>query len=250
MLIVTAEDLKKWRTATNRTLEDVGSMLGVTPPTVGRWEADQKIPGPAQILLNWYINGVPQTGEAGGTPLLQKSMWRVKMDLQAWEELESLRIAEGFGSVTDFIGSLVQDALQTNRGGKTLPFPAPEEEEETPYSKAAEEAVDDGVDLRTVDTLFEIFDLSTLAKDATVPLSVIRQFIRGEQALDGVALVRLCKAFTQKRDEERLLALNTELTERLKTSPSAGWGRLPNPSSSPTDTQEGTGDGLPAPATP
>ena len=110
---INAAVLSEWRERKGLNLDEVGTLLGgVTGPTVSRWENGQDIPGPAQLLLGWLINGkVPfdQEGEAAGR--VASAAWKVEMTLEAFKKLETKALSEGFDDIVDYIGELVRREL-------------------------------------------------------------------------------------------------------------------------------------------
>ncbi len=114
---ISGAELKLWRSSRNLSLREMADMLGVnSPSTVNLWEGGQEIPGPADKLLRWLIRGeVPFDATAGAAEALKNAMWRVKMDLEAWEQLEEMRISEGYASMTDFIAGLIQEELRSSQ---------------------------------------------------------------------------------------------------------------------------------------
>lgn len=121
---MTGIQLKKWREGANKTLTEMAELLRVSSPnTIKNWEESVEIGGPAGLLLDYLIDGIPPFGKVGeAAERLHSAAWRVEMTLEAWEKLEALRIAEGYTSMTDFIASLVVqeiDADERQRGGGT-----------------------------------------------------------------------------------------------------------------------------------
>ena len=94
------------------TLEEVGNLLGgVSGPTVSRWENGQEIPAPVQMLLEWLIYRKVPFQTSMLPEQLKNAMWRMEMDLEAWEKLDALRLAGGFATVTDWIAAMIQEEL-------------------------------------------------------------------------------------------------------------------------------------------
>lgn len=116
---ITGSELKAWREQTGRTLADVGVMLGdVSGPTVGRWENGQEIPGPAQKLLRLLIHGEQPFAGIGPQPdpaAEERSFWKLRLNLDDWHDLETMSARAGFGSVRDYLLSLIQDHLTAER---------------------------------------------------------------------------------------------------------------------------------------
>ena len=110
---ITAAALAAWRSDQKLSLREVAEMLGVTSPsTISAWEDGQNIPGPAQLLLGWLINGkVPfgQEGEAAGR--LASAAWKVEMTLEAFEKLRAKALAAGYEDIVDYIAQLVLDDI-------------------------------------------------------------------------------------------------------------------------------------------
>lgn len=114
------QKLLQWRTRHNLTQDEVGRMLrGVSGPTVGRWEKGQEIPGPVEICLECLLEGKIPFQDSLEKSLVRDAMWKLEMDLEAWEKLDGLRLAGGFLTVTDFIASLVQEELNQGRSPKS-----------------------------------------------------------------------------------------------------------------------------------
>lgn len=110
--MITGKQLIQWRSRRDMTLEEVGKLLGgVSGPTVSRWENGQEIPPPVQMLLEWLINGKVPFQTSMLPEQLKNAMWRVEMDLEAWEKLDALRLAGGFATVTDWIAAMSQEEL-------------------------------------------------------------------------------------------------------------------------------------------
>lgn len=109
---ITGSELEKYRKSRNLSQVAIGEMLGVSGPTVNRWEKDeQEIPGPAQLLLRMLIHGeVPFKGDTV-PPQIRDAMWELEMSLGTWEEINRRRLAGGYATVTDWIASLVREEL-------------------------------------------------------------------------------------------------------------------------------------------
>lgn len=123
--------LLEWRVKRALTQEQVGEMLrGVTAPTVGRWEKGQEIPGPVQICLEWLVEGKVPFQDMSVPKTIRDEVLKVSMDLGAWEKLDGLRIAGGYASVTDMIGSWIQEELHQQTSAPpqegTPPDPLPD----------------------------------------------------------------------------------------------------------------------------
>lgn len=116
---ITGAALKVWRETHNKNLDEVGQMLGgVSGPTISRWESGQDIPGPAQLLLGMLIHGKQPFGASEDTSAEEaKHFWQLKLTLGDWHKLEALATAGGFGTVRDYLLSLIQEHL--NQGAET-----------------------------------------------------------------------------------------------------------------------------------
>jgi hypothetical protein len=89
-------------------------MLGVSGPTVNRWEKDeQEIPGPAQLLLRMLIHGEVPFGERDpqAEAMELAHFWNLRLSLADWHKLEALAAAGGFATVRDYLLSLIQQHL-------------------------------------------------------------------------------------------------------------------------------------------
>lgn len=110
---MTGKDLKSWRLQKGMSQSEVGALLGgLSHSAINRWEDGQDIPGPAQLLLGWLIDGkVPfgQEGEAAGR--VASAAWKVEMTLEAFKKLETKALSEGFDDIVDYIGELVRREL-------------------------------------------------------------------------------------------------------------------------------------------
>lgn len=113
---MTGIDLKSWRLQKGMSQSEVGALLGgLSHSAINRWEDGQDIPGPAQLLLGWLINGkVPfgQEGEAAGR--VASAAWKVEMTLEAFKKLEAKALSEGFDEIVDYIGELVRRELASD----------------------------------------------------------------------------------------------------------------------------------------
>lgn len=111
--------LKQWRESRKMSLRDVATLLGVSSPsTVNAWESGQDIPGPAQLLLGMLIHGKQPFGASEDTSAEEaKHFWQLKLTLADWHKLEALATAGGFGTVRDYLLSLIQEHL--NQGAET-----------------------------------------------------------------------------------------------------------------------------------
>ncbi len=116
---MTAEKLKQWRESKGLSLEEMGLLLGprgnpVSDSTISRWEAGANIPGPAELLLDWLIDGVPPFSVEGpGAASVEAAAWKVEMTLEQFEKLQAKALAVGFSEVVDYIGWLVASDLRT-----------------------------------------------------------------------------------------------------------------------------------------
>jgi transcriptional regulator with XRE-family HTH domain len=105
-------ELKEWRDAKGLTQQEVATMLDISDAAVNRWEKGQEIPGPAQLLLGWLIDGkVPFGGEAGGVGAFQNAAWKLEMNLASFQKLQSMALAEGYEDVVNYLGELARREL-------------------------------------------------------------------------------------------------------------------------------------------
>lgn len=119
--IVNGDKLKHYRESKNLSQRDLGEMLDVSGPTVNRWESgEQDIPGPAGLLLDWLIDGIPPFGaEGAGAGRLEAAAWKIEMTLEAFSKLQAKAAASGFDDVIDYIGWLVSEDLKNEeRAGR------------------------------------------------------------------------------------------------------------------------------------
>ncbi len=223
----TKEEIREWLRENGKNREWLADQCGVHKTTVNNWFSNRPIPGSSLATIRILMDQKPTAAEAG----------LIQFSANEYERIESARLFAGYADRPSFyraaVLQLVEEIeLEEKQAAKTLPFPAQ-------ASKAAEDAAAYVArDLRTADVLFAGIDLGEFARAAVVPLSVIRQFLRGEQPLDAEALKRVSAALKEPRDRERLRVLNDELL--------AGHGhRRDNPGGATTE--EGTGDGLPVP---
>jgi len=96
----------------------LAEMLGVSAPTVNRWEkGDQDIPGPADKLLRMIIRGeMPlDLPTAGLGAQVREDIGAVEMTVDAFEECLRQSRAAGFGSVTEWIAHLVRVDLEKEK---------------------------------------------------------------------------------------------------------------------------------------
>lgn len=115
---VTGSELEKYRKSRNLSQVAIGEMLGVSGPTVNRWEKDeQEIPGPAQLLLRMLIHGEMPFGERDpqAEAMEVEHFWKLKLSLADWHKLEGLAQAGGFATVRDYLLSLIQEDLEEAR---------------------------------------------------------------------------------------------------------------------------------------
>lgn len=109
---VSGSELELYRASKRLSQVALAEMLGVSGPTVNRWEkSEQEIPETAQKLLRLLIHGKMPFQGAVVPPQIRESMLQVEMNLGAFERLDALRIAGGYSSMTDFIASLLQEEL-------------------------------------------------------------------------------------------------------------------------------------------
>ena len=119
---VTGSELEKYRKSRTLSQVSIGEMLGVSGPTVNRWEKDeQDIPGPAQKLLRMLIHGEMPFGERDpqAEALEAEHFWELKLTLADWHKLEALAQAGGFATVRDYLLSLIQEELSQQAGTRT-----------------------------------------------------------------------------------------------------------------------------------
>lgn len=106
-------DLRQWREEARLSQQDVGNMLGVSHSAINRWENGQEIPGPAQILLRMVIFGeMPANLPLANLGQMRQATGGVEMSVSAFEQCVRLARAAGCTSVTEWIGKLVNEALQ------------------------------------------------------------------------------------------------------------------------------------------
>jgi len=102
---------------------DLGGMLRVSHSAVNRWENGQEIPGPADILLDWLIDGVVPfqgTVHAGKATLPQEAVdgvLGVQTNLRTWREIVARSEAAGYADPVDWIASLIIDNLNQETEG-------------------------------------------------------------------------------------------------------------------------------------
>ncbi len=116
---IDGDALKQWRESRKMSLRDVATLLGVSSPsTVQSWESGQDIPGPAQLLLGMLIHGKQPFGASEDTSAEEaKHFWQLKLTLADWHKLEALATAGGFGTVRDYLLSLIQEHLNAGAAG-------------------------------------------------------------------------------------------------------------------------------------
>ena len=123
MNLINGTELNAWRTLHKLTLNEVGDLLGeVTGPTVSRWENGQDIPGPVQKLLAWLIKGIEPFDRATAPQHVKEALWRVEMNLGAWERLEVLRSTAGYATLSDWIAAMLRDELRESSQANVLPM--------------------------------------------------------------------------------------------------------------------------------
>ena len=126
MNLINGTELNAWRTLHKLTLNEVGDLLGeVTGPTVSRWENGQDIPGPVQKLLAWLIKGIEPFDRATAPQHVKEALWRVEMNLGAWERLEVLRSTAGYATLSDWIAAMLRDELRESSQANVLPMVPP-----------------------------------------------------------------------------------------------------------------------------
>ena len=126
MNLINGTELNAWRTLHKLTLNEVGDLLGeVTGPTVSRWENGQDIPGPVQKLLAWLIKGIEPFDRATAPQHVKEALWRVEMNLGAWERLEVLRSTAGFATLSDWIAAMLRDELRESAQANVVPMVSP-----------------------------------------------------------------------------------------------------------------------------
>lgn len=114
---MTPQRIKEWRTAQGLSQLDLAKMLRTSDPTINRWEKGQEIPGPADILLDWLIDGVVPfqgTVHAGKATLPQEAVdgvLGVQTNLRTWREIVARSEAAGYADPVDWIASLIIDSL-------------------------------------------------------------------------------------------------------------------------------------------
>ena len=126
MNLINGTELNAWRTLHKLTLNEVGDLLGeVTGPTVSRWENGQDIPGPVQKLLAWLIKGIEPFDRATAPQHVKEALWRVEMNLGAWERLEVLRSTAGYATLSDWIAAMLRDELRESAQANVVPMVSP-----------------------------------------------------------------------------------------------------------------------------
>lgn len=116
---ISGSEMESHRRVAGLSQAALGEILGVSAPTVNRWEkGDQDIPGPADKLLRMLIRGeMPvELPTAGLGSQVREDIGAVEMTVEAFEEcLRRARLA-GFGSVTEWIADLVRAELRAGAG--------------------------------------------------------------------------------------------------------------------------------------
>lgn len=116
---VSGSELETYRKSKKLSQVAIGEMLGVSGPTVNRWEKDeeQEIPETAQKLLRMLIYGEMPFGQRDpqAEALEAEHFWQLKLSLADWHKLEGLAMAGGFVTVRDYLLSLIQEDLQRER---------------------------------------------------------------------------------------------------------------------------------------
>lgn len=136
-----------WRNAHGASQRALADMLGVSDAAVNRWENGQEIPGPASKLLDLLINGVQPFSTAGNPhdPAAEdKHFWKLRLSLEQWHELESRASKAGYGTVRDYLLSLIREHLdEAQHIGLTATIPFPNASESQASAMVAEESAPD-----------------------------------------------------------------------------------------------------------
>lgn len=115
----TANSLRRLREQHGLSQSALADKIGVSAPTVNRWEKDldkggQEIPGPAQLLLGLLLMG--EDPFPAGDPELEsverKNFWSLRLTLEDWQRLQGLANAAGYPLVRDYLMALVQEHLR------------------------------------------------------------------------------------------------------------------------------------------
>lgn len=118
---ISGSEIESHRRVAGLSQAALAELLGVSAPTVNRWEkGDQDIPGPADKLLRMLIRGeMPldlPTAELGSQ--VREDIGAVEMTVEAFEECLRRSREAGFGSVTEWIADLVREELGRKPEGK------------------------------------------------------------------------------------------------------------------------------------
>lgn len=120
---ISGSDLELFRKSKQLTQVAIGELLGVSGPTVNRWEKDpdQLIPETAQKLLRLLIYGQMPFGTDPGSPEHEaEHLWKLRLTLEQWHQLEAISAAEGFSCVRDLLLDLTQKYLAESHTTKPL----------------------------------------------------------------------------------------------------------------------------------
>lgn len=106
---MTAEQIRNYRDSKALTQGQFAALLRVSPTAVTQWEKGQAPSGPASLLLEHLIEGVPLFSSGGSTA---DADWDMPLTLKEWEELERRRVKAGFLTVRDYMIHLVRQDIQ------------------------------------------------------------------------------------------------------------------------------------------
>lgn len=110
--------LAAYRARHKLSLQKMADLLKITSgSTINNWEHGDPIPGPPTMLLEWLIDGKVPFQELTVPPSVREEVWKVTMNLEAFERMDALRMAGGYASVTDFIAGLIQEELSQSAEG-------------------------------------------------------------------------------------------------------------------------------------
>ncbi|MDB6117388.1 MAG: helix-turn-helix protein [Verrucomicrobiaceae bacterium] len=115
---VNAETIRQYRESKGLTQSQFAALLRVSTTAVTHWEKGQVPSGPASLLLEHLVDGVPIFSSGGGA-----SDWDVPLNLKEWEELERRRARNGFLTVRDYLLYLVRQDIAIPRPGAASPAP-------------------------------------------------------------------------------------------------------------------------------
>ena len=90
---------------------------------MGEWT--KTFPGPVQKLLAWLIKGIEPFDRATAPQHVKEALWRVEMNLGAWERLEVLRSTAGYATLSDWIAAMFRDELRESSQANVLPMVPP-----------------------------------------------------------------------------------------------------------------------------